>query len=29
MRVDDIEKAEAILSAGGFAAENPEDVYRI
>ena len=29
MRVDDIEKAEAILSAGGFAAEKPEDVYRI
>ena len=29
MRVDDIEKAEAILLAGGFAAENPEDVYRI
>ena len=29
MRVDDIEKAEAILSAGGFAAENPEDVSRI
>ena len=29
MRVDNIEKAEAILSAGGFAAENPEDVYRI
>ena len=29
MRVDDIEKAESILSAGGFAAENPEDIYRI
>lgn len=29
MRVDDIEKAEAILSAGGFSAEKPEDVYRI